>query len=61
MTRINNTDIKLKKESKDNKINTEKDFEDDNENNEDDDGDNKIINLFSSGINVPKLSIVCPL
>jgi hypothetical protein len=43
MTRNNNTDIKLRKESKDKKNNTEKDFEDDNENNEDDDGDNKII------------------
>ena len=43
MTRNKNTDIKLRKESKDKKNNTEKDFEDDNENNEDDDGDNKII------------------
>ena len=39
----NNTDIKLKNETKNNK-NIEKNFEDDNENNEDDDGDNKIIN-----------------
>jgi len=41
MQKNNNTDIKLKNETKDNKNNTQKDFEDDNE---DDDGDNKIIN-----------------